>query len=377
MSLVPDHIAAIKPYVPGKPMAELERELGLTSTIKLASNENPLGPTPKVLRALRASLAEINRYPDGSAFELTRALAAKLEVPPEAILLGNGSNEVIDIAVRTFLRPGEEVVSAAGAFVVYQLATQAAGGVNVVVPMRADTHDLAAMAAAVTPRTRFVFVANPNNPTGTFVTEREVERFLAALPPNVIAVFDEAYYEYVARRTFPDTLRRVRAGLPVLCLRTFSKAYGIAGLRIGYLVGPPEHVAEMNKVREPFNTTNVGQAAAIAALGDEEHCERTKALVREERPFLATELSRRGAVVNPSLGNFLLVELPIPFGPLEPEFARRGVILRPMGGWGFPLAFRLSVGTRPENLRFLAVFDELLAAGRLGLPAESVSVAAG
>jgi histidinol-phosphate aminotransferase len=361
MSLVPPHIAAIKPYVPGKPMAELERELGLTSTIKLASNENPLGPSPKVVRALRGALAEVHRYPDGSAYELTCALAARLEVPPEAILLGNGSNEVIDIAVRTFLRPGEEVVSAAGAFVVYQLATQAAGGVNVVVPMRAHTHDLPAMAAAVTPRTRFVFVANPNNPTGTFVTEREVERFLGALPPGVIAVFDEAYFEYVARRTFPDTLRRVRAGLPVFCLRTFSKAYAIAGLRIGYLVGPPEHVLEMNKVREPFNTNHLGQVAALAALGDERHLRRVVRVNRRERERLADELSAQGLEVVPSEANFLLFGVARDGGAVYQALLRRGVIARPVANYGYPRHLRVTVGTPAENDRFLGALREALA----------------
>jgi histidinol-phosphate aminotransferase len=343
-------------------MAELERELGLSSTIKLASNENPLGPSPKVLRALRAHLPEINRYPDGSAFDLTRALSSKLEVPPETILLGNGSNEVIDIAVRTFVRPGEEVVSAAGAFVVYQLATQAAGGTNVVVPMRDHTHDLPAMAAAVTPRTRMVFVANPNNPTGTWVAERAVERFLEALPAGVIAVFDEAYFEYVARRSFPDILRRVRGGRPVFCLRTFSKAYGIAGLRLGYLVGPAEHVAEMNKVREPFNTNHLAQIAAVAALADERHLRRVVRLNRRERLRLGNELAALGLEVVPSEANFLLVGVGRDGNALYQELLRRGVIVRPVGNYGYPRHLRITVGLPEENDRLLAALPESLAA---------------
>lgn len=362
MSLVPAHIAAIRPYVPGKPMAELERELGLSSTIKLASNENPLGPSPKVLRAVKAHVAEINRYPDGSAFELTRALAAKLEVPAESILLGNGSNELIDIAVRTFLRPGEQVVSAAGAFVVYQLATQAAGGQNVVVPMREHTHDLPAMAAAVTAGTRMVFVANPNNPTGTWVAERVVDRFLAALPPGVIAVFDEAYLEYVSRRTFPDMLRRVRAGQPVLALRTFSKAYGIAGLRIGYLVGPPEHVAEMNKVREPFNTNHLAQVAAVAALADERHLRRVVRLNRRERERLGAAFAELGLDVVPSEANFLLVGVRRDGNALYQELLRRGVIVRPVANYGYPRHLRITVGMPEENDRLIGALRESLEA---------------
>jgi histidinol-phosphate aminotransferase len=360
MSLVPAHIAAIQPYKPGKPMAELERELGLTSTIKLASNENPLGASSKVKRALRSRLDEIGRYPDGSAFELTRALAAKCELPPEAILLGNGSNELIDIAVRTFLRPGEEVVSARGAFVVYQLATQAAGGTNVLVPMREHTHDLAAMAAAVTPTTRFVFVANPNNPTGTMVTEREVERFLRALPEGPIVVFDEAYYEYVARRSFPDTLRRVRTGQPVLCLRTFSKAYGLAGLRIGYLLGPPPYVAEMNKVREPFNTNSLAQAAALAALADERHLRRVVRLNRHERERIAGGLAALGLAVVPSEANFVLVDMGRSATEIYEDLLHRGVIVRPVGNYGYPNHLRITVGLPEENDRLLVALREVL-----------------
>ena len=266
MSLVPPHIASISPYVPGKPLAELERELGLTSSIKLASNENPLGPSPKVARALRAQLGQINRYPDGSAWELTRALAAKLQVPPETILFGNGSNELIDIAVRTFLRPGEESVSAAGAFVVYQLATQAAGGTNVVVPLREHPHDPPAMAAAAGPNTRFAFVANPNNPTGTWVTEREVERFLAALPEGVIAVFDEAYCEYITSRDYPKSLDYYNQNKNVLILHTFSKAYGLAGLRLGYAAATVP-LAELIRpyVEGEGLSFEAGQEAVVAA----------------------------------------------------------------------------------------------------------------
>jgi histidinol-phosphate aminotransferase len=362
MSLAPPHIAAINPYVPGKPMAELERELGLSSTIKLASNENPLGPSPKVARALRGQLAQLNRYPDGSAYELTRALAARHEVPPESILLGNGSNEVIDIAVRTFLRPGEEVVSSASAFVVYQLATQAAGGTNVVVPMRAHTHDLPAMAAAVTDRARLVFVANPNNPTGTWVTEREVERFLAALPAGVIAVFDEAYCDYFGRRGYPDTVRRVRAGAPVFCLRTFSKAYGLAGLRIGYLVGPPEYVAEMNKVREPFNTNHLAQVAALTALADERHLRRVVRLNRKERDRLAAALTALGLEVVPSEANFLLVGVARDGAAVYQALLRLGVIVRPVANYGYPRHLRVTVGLPEENDRFLAALGEVLSA---------------
>jgi histidinol-phosphate aminotransferase len=224
------------------------------------------------------------------------------------------------------------------------------------------------MKRRVGPQTKVVGIANPNNPTGAYATRADLDALFDGLPGHVVVVLDEAYFEFaIETPDYPNALDYMKAGQNVVVLRTFSKIYGLAGLRIGYAFAPLEIAAAMNKVREPFNTTSPAQAAAIAALGDEEHCERTRALVRSERPFLAAEISRRGAFANPSLGNFLLVDLPVPFGPVEAEFARRGVILRPMAGWGFPSSFRLSVGTRSENLRFLEAFDELVSAGLLGL----------
>ena len=259
----------------------------------------------------------------------------------------------------------------AGIFRMFPVAAGRAGATFVEVPTKAGyVPDIDALLRRIGPTTKLVALANPNNPTGSYASRADLDRLFAGLPGHVVAVIDEAYFEF-ARETadYPDSLDYLRAGHNVAILRTFSKVYGLAGLRIGYAFAAPDIAAAMNKVREPFNTTTVAQAAAIAALEDEDHRDKTLALVREERAFLARELGKRGASVNPSLGNFLLVELPIPFGPIEPDFARRGVILRPMGGWGFPLAFRLSVGRHDENLRFLAVFDELLDSGLLGLVA--------
>jgi histidinol-phosphate aminotransferase len=359
--LVPPHIAAIKPYEPGKPIAELERELGLPSTVKLASNENPLGPSPKAVRAMRACLKEVSRYPDGGAFELTRALSARLDLPGECLLLGNGSNELIEIIVRTFLRPGEEVVSARGAFVVYFLVTQAAGGRNVMVPMKNHTHDLEAMAAAVTDRTRLVFVANPNNPTGTWVNRRAVEKFLSSLPDGVIAVFDEAYYEYVSRKAFPDTLASVREGRPVIVLRTFSKAYGLAGMRLGYLAAPAPYTAEMNKVRQPFNTNHLAQVAAVAALEDERYLRKVVRLNKRERRALELSLQELGLQTIPSEANFLLVDVGREGGDVYRELLQRGVIARPMGGYGYPNHLRVTVGLPEENTAFIKELKAALA----------------
>ena len=368
-------VQRLAPYVPGRPVEEVEAEYGISGAVKLASNENPLGPSPKAIAAALAATASVHSYPDGSGTFLRRALAARHGVPAEQVLLGCGSCELIDIVVRAFVDPGEEVVVPAGIFRMFPVAVGRAGGVFVEVPTRPGHRpDVEAMKRRVGPQTKVVALANPNNPTGAYLPKADLDQLLDGLPGHVVVVIDEAYFEFASETPdYPNALEYMKAGHDVVVLRTFSKIYGLAGLRIGYAFAPPEIAAAMNKVREPFNTTGPAQAAAMAALDDEEHCERTKALVRAERPFLAAELARRGAVVNPSLGNFLLVELPIPFGPLEPEFARRGVILRPMGGWGFPLAFRLSVGTHEENLRFLAVFDELLAAGRLGLAAATVA----
>ncbi len=370
-------VRKLAPYVPGRPIEDVEREYGITGAAKLASNENPLGPSPKAVVAAVAACSGVNIYPDGSATYLRQALSARHGIPAEQIVLGSGSCELIDICTRTFVDPGEEVVVPAGIFRMFPVAAGRAGAAFIEVPTRPGHRpDIEAMKRRIGPATKVVAIANPNNPTGAYATRADLDQLFDGLPGHVVTVIDEAYFEFACETPdYPDALDYVRAGQNVVVLRTFSKIYGLAGLRVGYAFAPAEIAAAMNKVREPFNTTSVGQAAAIAALEDEDHRERTRALVREERPFLATELARRGAVVNPSLGNFLLVELPIPFGPLEAEFARRGVILRPMGGWGFPLAFRVSVGTHAENLRFLAVFDGLLAAGLLGLAAEAVPAA--
>ena len=370
-------VQKLAPYVPGRPIEEVEAEYGISGAVKLASNENPLGPSPKGVAAALAATQSVHLYPDGSGTYLRRELSARFDVPAEQVILGAGSCELIDICIRAFVDPGEEVVVPAGIFRMFPVAVGRAGGVFVEVPTRAGhLPDIDAMKRRVGPTTKIVALANPNNPTGAYASRRDLDQLFDGLPGHVVVVLDEAYFEFACETPdYPDGLDYLRAGQNVVVLRTFSKIYGLAGLRVGYAFATPDIAAAMNKVREPFNTTSVAQAAAIAALSDDEHRDRTRNLVRAERAFLTAELERRHAVVNPSLGNFLLVELPIPFGPLEPEFARRGVILRPMGGWGFPLAFRISVGTHAENLRFLAVFDELLEAGRLGLPAAAVPAA--
>src|SRR5918994_2842662 len=247
---VPEYIRSLVPYAPGKPIEEVEREIGIANSIKLASNENPLGPSPLALEAMRQKLAQLHLYPDGDCFYLKRALAAKLDVAPERLIFGNGSNEIIELAVRTFMRPGDEAVMARQAFVVYPLVVQAAGGVSKLVPLRNFTHDLSAMAAAVGPKTRIVFLANPNNPTGTIYRRAEWESFLRRISPEVLVIVDEAYFEYVGDAEYPDSLRYRDEDKSLLTFRTFSKLYGLAGLRIGYAIGEAEIVSLMHRVRQ-------------------------------------------------------------------------------------------------------------------------------
>jgi histidinol-phosphate aminotransferase len=354
LDAVPAWIRGLAPYAPGLPTEELERRYGITGSIKLASNENPLGPSPRALAALAGALASLHRYPDGSAFHLTRRLAERHGVEPEAIVIGNGSNEILELLVRTFMQPGDEAVMAAGAFLVYAMVVQAAGGRGHQVPLRDFTHDLPAMAAAVTDRTRLVFVANPNNPTGTIVRRDAWRTFLAALAGRaLVVVADEAYAEYVDDPDYPDTIgERAGGAPPVVSLRTFSKLHGLAGLRVGYGVGEPAVVDVLRRVRQPFNVNALAQVAALAALDDEPHERRTLATNREGLAVLRAGLDALGVAYVPSAANFLLVETGDGAAHYE-ALLRRGVITRPMGVYGFPHHLRVTVGLPAENERFL------------------------
>ncbi|MGE5347120.1 MAG: histidinol-phosphate transaminase [Acidithiobacillales bacterium] len=365
-------IGTLAPYVPGRPIEEVEAEYGIRGAVKLASNENPLGPSPMALDAARRALADVNRYPDGSGTLLKRAISARTGVPEHQIVLGAGGSELIDIAVRTYVEPGDEVVVPQGIFRMFPVATHRAGGTPVEVgsSFAGLKPDLPALLRRIGERTKIVALANPNNPTGSYVPREELEPFLAAVPPHVLVFLDEAYFEFAEDVVpdYPNGLDYLARGVPIVILRTFSKIVGLAGLRIGYGFAPKDVAEALEKVREPFNTSSVAQAAAIASLSDDEHRFRTRALVLEERAFLFDQLLLRGLSPWPSVANFLLVETPVLFEPLEAEFARRGVILRPMAGWGFPRAFRVSIGTHQENVRFLAALDEIRDAGLLGAP---------
>ena len=372
-------IQNLAPYVPGRPIQEVEASYGFRGTVKLASNENPLGPSPRALAAARLALENVHRYPDSAGTDLRNALSKRFNVSQERILLGSGASELIDLVVRSFVEPGEEVVVPEGIFRMFPVAIGRSGGTIVSVPTKADLKaDLFAMKQRIGPQTKLVALANPNNPTGTYVNRRDLEEYFDGLPAHILTILDEAYFEFADGLVadYPNGLEFLAAGHAVIVLRTFSKIAGLAGLRIGYGFTLEEIAQTINKVREPFNTSSVAQAAALAALDDDEHRQAVRELVRDERAFLERELSSRGLPPRPSIANFFLIETPVPFDPLEPEFARRGVILRPMMGWGFPNAFRLSIGTRAENLSFLSALDEVRELGLLrseaaGIPAAS------
>jgi histidinol-phosphate aminotransferase len=356
---VGEYIRSLVPYEPGKPIEEVEREYGIANSVKLASNENPLGPSPKAVAAIRAKLDQLHLYPDGDCFYLKEGLAKKLGVAPETLIFGNGSNEIIELAARTFMRAGDEAVMAEQAFVVYQLIVQAVGGKSKQVPLRDYTHDLDAIAAAISPQTRLVFLANPNNPTGTIFRREVWEKFLAKVSRDVLLIVDEAYFEYVQDAGYPDSLKYHQEGRAILTLRTFSKLYGLAGLRIGYGVAPKELIAMMQRVRQPFNVNAPAQWAALAALDDTEHVQRSLAVNRQGLEYLRAEFEKLGLEYVPSQGNFILVRV----GKGQEVFKQllgQGVIVRPMGGYKFPEHVRVTVGTMEENQKFIAALQKVI-----------------
>ncbi|MDP6525401.1 MAG: histidinol-phosphate transaminase [Kiritimatiellia bacterium] len=358
--LAKDWIGGLSTYEPGRPIEEVARELGFDSAadiIKLASNENSLGPSPLAVEAIREGAEAMHRYPDGGAFYLKKALASKLGVRPQEILPGNGSNELIEFIGHTFLGPGVNVVVADTAFVVYRLIAAMFRADVVAVPMRELTHDLDAMLAAITPETRVVFVSNPNNPTGTMVGQEEIDRFMEGVPGHVVVCFDEAYIELLPPGDQPDVLKYVRQGRNVIVLRTFSKAYGLAGLRVGYAIAPEEGIALLNRVRQPFNLNSMAQLAALAALGDDEHVAVTRDLVQDGLSFFVGECFRMGLEYVPSVTSFILVKVGEGRRVFE-SLQKAGVIVRPMDGYGLPEYVRITVGTADENQRAIAALSE-------------------
>lgn len=364
LALAQPGVQKLSPYVPGKPVDELARELDLdpASIVKLASNENPLGPGAKALEAIRAELAELTRYPDGSGFELKSRLASRCGVQISQVTLGNGSNDILDLVARAYLAPGLNAVFSQYAFAVYPISTQAVGAEGKVVPARDHGHDLDAMLAAIDENTRVVFIANPNNPTGTWFGPDALERFLARVPGNVLVVLDEAYIEYAEGDELPDGLQYLARYDNLLVSRTFSKAYGLAALRVGYALSSAQIADVLNRVRQPFNVNSLALAAACAALDDADYLAQSRQLNDAGMAQLEAGLSALGLSWIPSKGNFIAVDFARDTAAINQALLREGVIVRPVAGYGMPNFLRVSIGLPAENARFLEALAKVLGA---------------
>lgn len=355
------HIRDLAPYEPGKPIEELERELGISHSIKLASNENPLGPSPLAVEAIRGAASDIHRYPDGACFALRERLAARLGVAESQLVFGTGADEILELIAKTVIGPGDEVVYGWPSFAMYPIVVQGMGGVGVQVPLNPDfVHDLDAMREAITPKTRVVMLCNPNNPTGTSVGADEFDRFVAGMPDDVVLVVDEAYFEFVRRTDFPNTLALLSERPGTIVLRTFSKIFGLAGMRIGYGIADAEFASYLERARHPFNVNRLAEVAALAAMDDAEHVERTIELNGAGIEYLTKELGKMGIQTWPTDTNFLLAKTGANvFEPL----LRQGVIVRPMGGFGLEEHVRISIGLPEENERFIKALAEVRGQG--------------
>lgn len=359
-SLIRKEILEITPYVPGKPIEEVKRELGIQDVIKMASNENPLGPSPKAVKAVQGMLDEAHLYPDGSCFSLKEALGQELGVNTDQIIVGNGSDEIIKLFAEAFFQPDDEIIVADPTFGEYAYATRLMGARLIKVKGEGLGHDLDKMAQAVTSRTKAVFICNPNNPTGTMNNREEVESFLRQLPANVLVVFDQAYLEYVEAPDFPDGLDYLSDDR-VLVLRTFSKIHGLAALRVGYGVGSKELISYIERVREPFNVNRMAQTAAIAALTDREHLELSREVNHKEKEEIYSSLEALGLEYLPSETNFILFSTPFSAQTVFQALLKKGIIIRAADGFGLPKHLRVTVGTEEQNQRFLQSLRQVLA----------------
>jgi len=353
-------IRNLSPYVPGKPVEALERELGIKNIVKLASNENPLGPSRPVLNAIKKAAEEITRYPDGTGFRLKALLAEQLKVESSQVTLGNGSNEILELLARTFVSPGDEVIMSDHAFAVYPLVTLAAGGKVVSVPARQWSHDLDAMSDAVTERTRIIFIANPNNPTGTWFSKGELKAFLKAVPDHVVVVLDEAYFEYVEQENYPDGIKLLSDNENLVVTRTFSKIYGLAALRIGYSISSNGIAELLNRARQPFNVNSIAQEAAIVALSDNDYIDQSRALNALGMTQIETALDEMGIGYIPSVGNFICVEVGPTSMSIYESLLQNGVIVRPVANYNMPDHLRVTIGTQEENQTFLDALNRVL-----------------
>ncbi|MEW5894376.1 MAG: histidinol-phosphate transaminase [Candidatus Omnitrophota bacterium] len=355
-------ILNITPYQPGRPIDEVKRELGLKKVIKLASNETPFGPSPKVLKAIMNAAKTINRYPDGGCFYLRSALANNLKVKEDQLIFGNGSDELIIMAIRAFVEPGDEVIVSHPSFAVYGIGSNVAGASLTVVPMKEFRHDLAAVASATRRATKLIFIDNPGNPSGGYVTSDELKGFLSAVPADTVVFLDEAYYEYAVNSPgYPESLTLLKRYPNLIIARTFSKIYGLAGLRVGYAVASPEMIGIMNRVREPFNVNSVAQEAAIACLKDQKYYKQALAILEEERQFLGDAVKQLGLKVFPSATNFILIDLGFSSKEAVDGLLRKGVIIRDMAPWGLNSFIRVTIGLPEENRKFIKELRALIA----------------
>lgn len=354
-------VQTLKPYEPGKPIDELERELGITDIIKLASNESPLGPSPKGLRAAQEALLDLHRYPDGSGHRLKAALANKLGVNSQQVTLGNGSNDVLDLIARCWLGPGDELIFSQYAFAVYPIAALSCNAKPVAVPAKDYGHDLAAMLAAITENTRIICIANPNNPTGTWLSAEAIDAFLAQVPKHILVVLDEAYFEYVEESDYPDGVARLPQYPNVIVARTFSKMYGLSGLRVGYAISSIEIADVLNRVRQPFNCNSLALVAAEAALDDHEYVAESLRINRQGLQQVGAGLTELGLEIIPSVTNFIAFDCGQPAAGVFQALLEEGVITRPLAGYQMPNHLRVSIGLPEENQRFLTALKKVLA----------------
>ena len=345
-------ILDIKPYKPGKPIEEVKRELGLKDVVKMASNENPLGPSPKAIAAIKKHLFSINRYPETGCFYLRQELSKLLGLKPEQLIFGNGSDELIILALRSFVNEGDEVVVAEPTFMIYEIASKIQGAKVKKIPTRYFKYDLKAMKDAINKNTRLCFIANPDNPNGTYVTKYELEEFLKGLPEELLVFIDEAYFDFVEEKDYPNGADYISRG-NVIATRSFSKSYGLAGLRIGYGISSQEIIKYMESVREPFNVNSAAQAGALSALKDKEFLSKTKKLVREGKKFLYSEFKQLGLKYIPSVTNFILVDIGKDTDQICKKLLKKGIIVRDMNAWGLDAFIRVTVGLEKENRRFI------------------------
>ncbi|MDO9565241.1 MAG: histidinol-phosphate transaminase [Candidatus Desulfaltia sp.] len=357
--LVPDYILSIQPYSPGKPLKELEREYGISDSIKLASNENPLGPSPKALDAIKGAMGNLNRYPDARGYDLTKKISESLGIRQGNIVLGNGSDEIIGMLTRALMQAGDEVIMPWPSFLMYDIMVRSVGAIPVYVPLNALSIDLSSIKSRITPKTRMVFLCNPNNPTGTVFSKTDFETFLESIP-EIVVVVDEAYIEFVRDKKCARSIDYLNTDVAIVTLRTFSKVYGLAGLRIGYGIMPKEIADLINRIRLPFNANSLAQVAAIAALEDKGFLKKTLDLVQEGLDFLYDSLERLGIKYFPSQANFFLIDVEKDADEIFEKMLRQGVIVRSMTSYGYPNYIRINVGLYNENVRFINALEKVL-----------------